>query len=46
MNLHAVQNADERLGEGDVADVQDGDGRQDDLLQQIGPRLASLDLNG
>ena len=46
VNLHAVQDADERLGEGDVADVQDGDGRQDDLLEQVGPRLSSLDLDG
>ena len=46
VNLHTVQNADERLAEGNVADVQDGDGRQDDLLHQIGPRLSSLDLDG
>ena len=46
VDFHTVQNADERLAEGDVANVQNGDGCQDDLLQQIGPRLSSLDLDG
>ena len=46
MNFYTVQNADECLGERYVADVKDGDGRQDDLLHQIGPCFSSLDLDG
>ena len=45
MDSDAAEDVDERLAQRDVADVEDDEGTQDNLLQQIDPRLLAPGLD-
>ena len=45
VDLDAVKDVDERLGGGNVADIEDHEGTEDAFLQQVHPWLAPFDLD-